>query len=95
MSPVEATDRCVPILFLFSIRERIILGEEKEKRKEMTKTEAAIVTAYTGVLIGDFDDFHKYAESLMGQPVFTHEIPRLTDELKYRSRNDFMNIKVE
>ena len=61
----------------------------------MTKTEAAIVTAYTGVVIGEFDDFQKYAESLMGRPVFTHELPGLADVIKEKSRNDFMNIKVE
>ena len=32
----------------------------------MTKKEAAIVSAYTGVLIGKFDEFHKYAEKAMG-----------------------------
>ena len=40
----------------------------------MTKREAAIVSAYTGVLIGDFDEVHKYIEELLGRPVFTHEL---------------------
>lgn len=32
----------------------------------MTKIEAAIVSAYTGILIGEFEDFHDYAEEVMG-----------------------------
>ena len=28
----------------------------------MTKNEGAIISAYTGKLIGSFDDFHAYAE---------------------------------
>lgn len=31
----------------------------------------AILTAYTGMLIGDIDSFHKYAEELLG-----HEVDR-------------------
>lgn len=36
----------------------------------MTKREAAIITAYTGVFIGDLDEFYKYAKELLGRPVF-------------------------
>ena len=32
----------------------------------MTKREAAIVSAYTGVLIGDFNEMHRYIEEIMG-----------------------------
>lgn len=61
----------------------------------MTKHELAIIMAYTGIttLAGeDFGIFHKYAESLMGRPVFTHEFPSLADELKHRSAADFIHI---
>lgn len=60
----------------------------------MTKREAAIVSAYTGYLIGEFGDFHAYVEEVMGRPVFTHEFPRIADELKEKSKKDFMNIKI-
>lgn len=60
----------------------------------MTKREAAIVSVYTGVLIGDFSDFHAYAEEVMGRPIFTHEFPNIADELKEKSKKDFMNIKI-
>lgn len=32
----------------------------------MTKREAAIVSAYTGYLIGEFKDYHAYVEEIMG-----------------------------
>ena len=61
----------------------------------MTKREAAIVSAYTGYLIGEFSDFQAYAEEIMGRPVFTHEFPNIADELKEASKEDFMSIKIE
>lgn len=60
----------------------------------MTKREAAIVSAYTGYLIGEFSDFHAYVEEIMGRPVFTHEFPSIAEELKEKSKKDFMSIKV-
>lgn len=61
----------------------------------MTKREAAIVSAYTGYLIGEFSDFHAYVEEIMGRPVFTHELPNIAEELKEKSKKDFMSIKIE
>lgn len=60
----------------------------------MTKREAAIVSAYTGILIGEFDDMHEYIEEIMQRPVFTHEMPFIWNEIKERSREDFLNIKI-
>jgi len=61
----------------------------------MTKREAAIVSAYTGYLIGEFSDFHAYAEEVMGRSIFTHEFPSIAEELKEKSKKDFMSIKIE
>ena len=61
----------------------------------MTKHELAIIMTFTGTttLKGeDFNIFHKYVESLMGRPVFIHELPSLADELKHRSLADFINL---
>lgn len=60
----------------------------------MTKREAAIVSAYTGYLIGEFSDFQAYAEEIMGRPIFTHEFPSIADELNEKSKKDFMSIKI-
>ena len=61
----------------------------------MTKREAAIISAYTGVLVGEFDNLHKYIESLFNRPVFVHELPTLADLIKEKSRSDFMALKIE
>lgn len=63
----------------------------------MKRREAAVLTAYTGLLIGDFGDFHKHAEELMGRPVWTHEFgaKEMADELKEKSKAEFTKICTE
>lgn len=61
----------------------------------MTKREAAIVSAYTGILIGEFENFNGYVEEIMGRSVCTHEIPYIADEIKEKSKKDFMSIKIK
>lgn len=63
----------------------------------MTKREAAIVTAYTGILIGEFSDFHKYVEEIMRRPVFTHEMgdKKTVDRIKGLAKPDFVSIGIE
>ena len=59
----------------------------------MNEREKAIVTAYTGItmLQGEgLNAFYKYLDELFGRPVYTHEIPILADEIKKRSRDDFI-----
>lgn len=61
----------------------------------MTDREKAIVMAYTGVamLTGDkFQIFHKYVEGIMGRPIWTHEMAQLADEIKEKSKADFMKL---
>lgn len=61
----------------------------------MTDREKAIVTAYTGIvmLTGEkLDIFYKYVADLMGRPVYMHELPALAEEIKKRSRNDFIEL---
>jgi hypothetical protein len=62
----------------------------------MTKREAAIVGAYTGVLLGEFSDMHEYIEEVMKRSVFTHEMgsQEIADEIKEKSKEDFVNIRV-
>ena len=59
----------------------------------MTDREKAIVMAYTGIcmLTGDkLNIFHKYVEDILDKPVFTHELGLLADEIKKKSKADFM-----
>ena len=63
----------------------------------MTKREAAIVTAYTGVMIGDFRFYHEYVTKLLGRQVHVGELgTEAVDELiREKSKNDFLSIEVK
>lgn len=58
----------------------------------MTKQEKIIVSAYTGVLMCDFSDVHKYIEEKLGRPVWTHEMAsyNVQDEIKNSVKSDFL-----
>lgn len=60
----------------------------------MTDREKIIVSAYTGVLMCDFNNLHKYIEDILGRPVFTHEMAdkSVLDEIKEKSREEFLAI---
>ena len=61
----------------------------------MTKRECAIVTAYTGycMLEGkELGEFYKYVEEKMGKPVWSHELYTLEDEIKEKSKADFIKL---
>lgn len=58
----------------------------------MTKKERIIVSAYTGFLMCDMDDVHKYIEEKLGRPVWTHELAaeHTQDEIREKTRADFL-----
>lgn len=60
----------------------------------MTNAEKAIVSAYTGILMGDFDLMHRYIEYKMGRQVFTHELgyKSVQDEIHKRVHPDFIDV---
>lgn len=61
----------------------------------MTDREKAIVMAYTGacMLTGNkFQIFHKYVEKIMGRPVQTIEMGFIANEIKEKSKADFMKL---
>lgn len=58
----------------------------------MTIREANIVSAYTGILMGNWHDFHGFVEEIMGRPVWTHEFPFIADELKEKVKPMFLDI---
>jgi hypothetical protein len=62
----------------------------------MTKREAAIVTIYTGYLIGEFHDAHGYAEEIAGRPIQTIEFANNTfyEILRDLSKKDFISMNV-
>jgi hypothetical protein len=58
----------------------------------LTKEQAIVVSAYTGVLACEFPDLHEAIEERLGRPVFTHELGSgpVWDEIKAAFRDDFM-----
>lgn len=60
----------------------------------MTRQEAAIITAFTGILCGSIRDFQAYVENKLDRPVWTHEFAgkELADEIKEAAREDFIAI---
>lgn len=60
----------------------------------MNKREAAVISAYTGILCGKMEWVHKYAEEALGRPVFTHEFAfdDFTATLKEAARFEFITI---
>lgn len=60
----------------------------------MKKRDGAIITAYTGYVCCEPNIFHKYAEEILGRPIFTHEFANgeIWNELKEKCKNDFLNL---
>jgi hypothetical protein len=55
----------------------------------LTQAQANVLTAYTGILLGDIAEFQRYAEVLLGRPIMTHEFADKATwvELKEASRD--------
>jgi len=62
----------------------------------MTKREAAIISAYTGTMIGDFSEMHKYIEEVLGRPVWTHELAqqKVWAAIKEAAKPDLLKITI-
>lgn len=63
----------------------------------LTREQAAIIGAYTGVCCGPFADIHEYAERVLDRPVWTHEFAQqdVADELKAAATADFFDLCAE
>lgn len=60
----------------------------------MTKHEGAVLSAYTGILLTDFQTFHAYAEEILCRPILIHEFlfKSVKEELRTKSGADFEQI---
>lgn len=58
----------------------------------MTKQERIIISAYTGVLMCDFQDVHSYIQAKLGRPIWTHELTYNTvqEDIRSACRDDFL-----
>lgn len=61
---------------------------------KLTREQAAIIGAFTGVTAGPFADIQGYAEKVLGRPLWTHQFANkaMADELKQAARADFLAI---
>jgi hypothetical protein len=71
--------------------------QEKEQVQKLTKEQAAIIGAYTGITCGSFSDIHKLAEKLLERPIFTHEFANkvFNNELKEKVKPLFLELCYE
>ena len=60
----------------------------------LTREQAAVLGAYTGITCGPFADVHRYAEEKLGRPIFTHEFASvgMADRLRVASKSDFLRL---
>lgn len=64
----------------------------------MTNRECAIIMAHTGIamLTGDkLKYFYDYVSEILGEPVWTHEFYTRADEIKEKSKTDFLRLCAE
>lgn len=61
----------------------------------MTKRECAIISAYTGIFMGDFDTLYDYYEEILGFRIYTHQIPEYESQIKDAARVDFIRLNKE
>jgi hypothetical protein len=62
--------------------------------KRLTREQAAIIGAYTGISAGPFGDIQKYADEKLNTVTFTHQFASETfwKMLKEASKEDFISI---
>lgn len=63
----------------------------------LTREDAAIVGAYTGICCGPFPDMHEFIEKILGRPVMTHELARseMWEKIKEAAKPYFIDICAE
>lgn len=61
---------------------------------KLTKRQAAIVGAATGILCGPFSDLHEFIEEIMGRPVWTYELgsEEVFNEIKEKAKPYLLEI---
>lgn len=54
----------------------------------------AIISAFTGVMLGEFDDMHKYIEKILGRSVWTNELgdKALAELIKVKAKKDMLEL---
>ncbi len=65
--------------------------------QKLTRRQAAIIGAFTGITAGPFEDVQQLGDELMGRPTWTHEYAheKFADELRERAKPLFLAICAE
>ena len=60
----------------------------------LTREQAAVIGAYTGILAGPVSDMHDYIRRIMKRPVFTHELAddAVAEQIRAAAKPDFLAI---
>lgn len=60
----------------------------------MTKHEAHLLSAYTEILLTDFDSFHEFCQETLGRKVYTHEFSskKIWDDIKENILDEVIKI---
>ncbi|MBK5077618.1 hypothetical protein IL308_12770 [Lactococcus lactis] len=60
----------------------------------INKRDLAVLTAYTGYMFGEFQNFHGYAEEIVGHPIFTNQFgnKQMSEKLHELSKEDFLKL---
>lgn len=60
----------------------------------MTKREGAILTIYTGIMLGELDYVYKVLKEIEGRPVYTHEMgnQKFMNKMKEKVKDEFVFI---
>ncbi len=61
----------------------------------LTKDQAIVISAYTGVLICSFADMHEECEKRLGTPIFTHEFANreMVERIGAAFKADFLALR--
>ena len=60
----------------------------------MTNKKKLIVSAYTGILMVEWSEFHQFIEKLLGRPILAHEFDNeeVIEEILANVKDDFMKL---
>lgn len=61
----------------------------------MTRSEALLLSAYTGyLLVPDFSELHEFYEKMLGRPIFIHEFvdEKIVEEIREKLKPEIMSM---
>jgi hypothetical protein len=58
----------------------------------MTKYEANVISAYTGILCAPVSQVHEFIQCILGREVFVSELADCRDEIKNATKPEFLRI---